>query len=56
MKILSFTMKSITPYVAISVLFRLFVSVAVVSMVKFIPQILQTAEDFVPSNLKYPFT
>lgn len=55
MNTLSCTTKSITPYVATSVLFKLFLSTAL-SIEKCIPHMLQCAELFWPSNLKYPFT
>lgn len=53
--ILSRTIKSTIPYVANYGVFKLFASV-VLSIAKLIPQILQIALVFVPSNLKYPFT
>ena len=54
--ILSLTTKSITPSVAISALKRLLGSTVELSIPKLIPQILQIALVFEPSNLKYPFT
>lgn len=54
--ILSLTTKSITPQVAIYVLFTLLRSVFVVSILKCIAQILQVADVLLPSNLKYPLT